>query len=128
MKKISLLLSKIKAYITQPLRKDNELSDNTLCNSEEKEILKSKQKGRKPVLGRLDRYIITKFISTYLFLIAIIIIISVIFDFNENIDKLTQSHASASKIVQYYVNFVPYFINLFSPLFVFIAVIFFTSK
>lgn len=128
MKKISLLLSKIKAYITQPLRKDNELSDNTLCNSEEKENLKSKQKGRKPVLGRLDRYIITKFISTYLFLIAIIIIISVIFDFNENIDKLTQSHASASKIVQYYVNFVPYFINLFSPLFVFIAVIFFTSK
>ncbi len=85
-------------------------------------------KGRKPLLGKLDRYIIFKFISTYLFLIAIIIIIAVIFDFNENIDKLTQSHAAPIKIAQYYANFVPYFTNLFSPLFVFIAVIFFTSK
>lgn len=61
-------------------------------------------------------------------MIAIIIVIAVIFDFNENIDKLTQSHAAVSKIAQYYTNFVPYFANLFSPLFVFIAVIFFTSK
>lgn len=86
------------------------------------------KRGSKPLLGRLDRYIIFKFISTYIFLIAIIIVIAVIFDFNENIDKLTQSHASALKIAQYYGNFVPYFANLFSPLFVFIAVIFFTSK
>ena len=87
-----------------------------------------KDRGYKPLLGKLDRYIIFKFISTYIFLIAIIIVIAVIFDFNENIDKLTQSHAAASKIAQYYMNFVPYFANLFSPLFVFIAVIFFTSK
>lgn len=89
---------------------------------------KNPNNGRRPLIGRLDRYIIYKFISTYLFLIAIIIVIAVIFDFNENIDKLTQSHASALKITQYYANFVPYFANLFSPLFVFIAVIFFTSK
>lgn len=80
-------------------------------------------------LGLLDRYIIYRFLSTYIFLIAIIITIAVIFDFNEKIDKLTQSHAPFSKIVfDYYINFVPYFANLFSPLFVFIAVIFFTSK
>lgn len=89
---------------------------------------KNPNNGSRPLIGRLDRYIIYKFISTYLFLIAIIIVIAVIFDFNENIDKLTQSHASALKITQYYANFVPYFANLFSPLFVFIAVIFFTSK
>ena len=80
-------------------------------------------------ITRIDRYIIYKFLSTYIFLIAIIILIAIIFDFNEKIDKFTQSHASVEKIlVDYYLNFIPYFSNLFSPLFVFIAVIFFTSK
>lgn len=90
---------------------------------------KTRSRGRKPWLGRIDRYIIYKFLSTYIFLITIIVVIAVIFDFNEKIDKLTQSQAPVQKIVfDYYVNFVPYFANLFSPLFVFIAVIFFTSK
>lgn len=81
------------------------------------------------MLGYLDRYIIYKFLSTYIFLIAIIVLIAVIFDFNEKIDKLTQSQAPLQKIISdYYINFIPYFANLFSPLFVFIAVIFFTSK
>lgn len=81
------------------------------------------------LLGRIDRYIVYKFLSTYIFLIAIIIVIAIIFDFNEKIDKFTTSHAPIRKIVlDYYVNFIPYFVNLFSPLFVFIAVIFFTSK
>ena len=78
---------------------------------------------------RLDRYIIVKFLSTYIFLITIIITIAIIFDFNERIDKFTQSHVSMQKVIfDYYLNFIPYFVNLFSPLFVFIAVIFFTSK
>ena len=85
--------------------------------------------GGKPLLGRIDRYIIYKFLSTYIFLITIIVVIAVIFDYNEKIDKLTVSHAPMQKIIfDYYVNFIPYFANLFSPLFVFIAVIFFTSK
>ena len=84
---------------------------------------------RQPIVGRLDRYIIYKFLSTYIFLITIIVVIAVVFDFNERIDKLTQSHAPVQKIIfDYYVNFVPNFVNLFTPLFVFIAVIFFTSK
>lgn len=78
---------------------------------------------------RIDRYIITKFLSTYIFLIAIVILIAIIFDYNEKIDKFTQSHASAQKIIlDYYLSFIPYFINLFSPLFVFIAVILFTTN
>lgn len=78
---------------------------------------------------RIDRYIITKFLSTYIFLIAIVIFIAIIFDYNENIDKFTQSHASANKIFfDYYLYFIPYFSNLFSPLFVFIAVILFTTN
>jgi lipopolysaccharide export system permease protein len=52
-----------------------------------------------------------------------------VFDVNENLAKFTQYHAPLKAIVlDYYMNFVPYFANLFSPLFVFIAVIFFTSK
>ena len=94
------------------------------------QALRGRGKGdARPWLGRLDRYIIYKFLSTYIFLITIIVVIAVIFDFNEQIDKLTRSHAPMQKIIfDYYVNFIPYFANLFSPLFVFIAVIFFTSK
>ncbi len=78
---------------------------------------------------RIDRYIITKFLSTYIFLIFIVIFIAIIFDYNEKIDKFTQSHVSAQKVIfDYYLNFIPYFSNLFSPLFLFIAVILFTSK
>lgn len=80
-------------------------------------------------ITRLDRYIIGKFIGTYFFAILLIISISIVFDFNENLSKFTEYHAPWKAIVfDYYMNFVPYFANLFSPLFVFIAVIFFTSK
>lgn len=77
----------------------------------------------------LDWYIIRKFIGTYFFAIILIISISIVFDVNENLAKFSQYHAPLKAIVfDYYANFVPYFANLFSPLFVFIAVIFFTSK
>ena len=80
-------------------------------------------------LSRLDVYLIKKFLGTYFFSIALIISIAVVFDFNENIDKFTTSNAPWKGIIfEYYINFIPYFSNLFSPLFVFISVIFFTSK
>ena len=77
----------------------------------------------------LDRYIIKKFIGTYVYSILLIISISIVFDVNENLDKFTKFHAPLQAIVfDYYANFIPYFANLFRPLFVFISVIFFTSK
>lgn len=80
-------------------------------------------------ISLLDWYIIKKFIGTYIYSIALIISISIVFDINENLAKFSQYHAPLKAIVfDYYANFVPYFANLFSPLFVFIAVIFFTSK
>lgn len=80
-------------------------------------------------LKRLDRYIIVKFLGTYFFAIALIISISVVFDINENIDRFINNKAPLEAIIfDYYLNFIPYYTNLFSPLFVFIAVIFFTSK
>ena len=82
---------------------------------------------RPRLLKRLDWYIIKKFLGTYFFTIALIIIIMVVFDYNEHIDKL--SKATPHEIIfEYYLNFIPYFVNMFSPLFVFIAIIFFTSK
>jgi len=81
------------------------------------------------LFGRMDRYIITKFLGHYFFSIALIISIAVVFDYNEYIDKFVSTGAPWRAIIfDYYLNFIPYFANLFSPLFVFIAVIFFTSK
>ena len=78
---------------------------------------------------RMDWYIINKFIGTYVYSIVLIISVSIVFDVNENLAKFTTNNAPLRAIVfDYYANFVPYFANLFSPLFVFIAVIFFTSK
>ena len=80
-------------------------------------------------IKRLDWHIIKKFIGTYIYAIALIISISIVFDFNEHMSKFATNHAPLRALVfDYYANFVPYFANLFSPLFVFIAVIFFTSK
>ena len=80
-------------------------------------------------LKRLDQYIIVKFIGTYIFSIILIISIAIVFDFNENLAKFSTYNAPWRAIIfDYYANFVPYFACLFSPLFVFIAVIFFTSK
>ena len=80
-------------------------------------------------LLRIDRYIIKKFLGTYLFMISLILSISVVFDINEKIDKFMSSGAPLREIIfDYYINFVPYYANLFSPLFIFLAVIFFTSK
>ena len=82
----------------------------------------------KPLI-RLDWYIIKKFLGTYVFAIVLIISIAVVFDFNEKQDKFMSHDAPWNAIIfDYYLNFIPYFANLFSPLFVFIAVIFFTSK
>ncbi len=59
----------------------------------------------------------------------LIISIAVVFDFNENIDKFLRYDAPIEEIlVDYYLNFIPFYSNLFSQLFVFIAVIFFTTK
>ena len=78
---------------------------------------------------RIDWYIIKKFLGTYFFAIALIISIAVVFDVNEWIDNFINNKAPIKAIIfDYYANFIPYFSNLFSPLFVFISVIFFTSK
>jgi len=78
---------------------------------------------------KIDIYIFKKFILTFFIAILLIIGIVIIFDISVKIDDFVANEAPLKAIIfDYYVNFVPYFINMFSPLFVFITVIFFTSR
>ncbi len=79
------------------------------------------------VFNRIDRYIIKKFLGTYIFAIILILAITIMFDINEKLDAFLKAPLDAT-IFDYFLNFLPYFANQFSPLFTFIAVIFFTSK
>jgi lipopolysaccharide export system permease protein len=77
----------------------------------------------------IDVYIIRKFLGTFFFCLALILTIAVVFDFAEKIDNFMEKEAPVRAIIfEYYLNFIPYFAMLFAPLFVFISVIFFTSK
>ena len=81
------------------------------------------------MLHKIDFYIIKKFLGTFFYAIALIISISIVFDVSENIDDFMSKDVPMKAIVfDYYFNFIPYFANLFSGLFTFIAVIYFTSK
>ncbi len=77
----------------------------------------------------IDYYIIKKFLGTFFFALLMIITIAVIFDISEKIDDFITRHATVREVIfDYYLNFIPYFAVLFSSLFTFISVIFFTSK
>jgi lipopolysaccharide export system permease protein len=81
------------------------------------------------MLHKIDWYIIKKFLGTFFYAIALIICISIVFDVSEKVDDFMSKDVSIKSIIfDYYINFVPYFANLFSGLFTFIAVIYFTSK
>lgn len=80
-------------------------------------------------MKRLDLYIIRKFLGTFFFSLALILCIVVVFDVSERLEKFIEYEAPLRAIIfDYYMNFIPYFANVFSALFTFISVIFFTSK
>ena len=77
----------------------------------------------------IDWYIIRKFLGTFFFSLALILSIAVIFDLSEKIDNFMEKNAPLRAIIfDYYLNFIPYFALVFSSLFTFISVIFFTSR
>ena len=77
----------------------------------------------------IDFYISKKFLNTFFYTIALILNIAVVFDMSENLDEFISKNIPKKEIfLDYYLNFIPYFASLFSPLFTFIAVIYFTSK
>ena len=81
------------------------------------------------MLKKIDIYIIKKFLGTFFFALVLIIAIIIVFDISEKLEDFIEREAPLRAIiVDYYLNFIPYFANMFSPLFIFISVIFFTSK
>ena len=77
----------------------------------------------------IDLYIIRKFLGTFFLAISLILAIAVVFDISEKIDDFIENGATLDRIIfDYYLNFIPYFAVLFSSLFTFIAVIYFTSR
>ena len=80
-------------------------------------------------LTRIDWYIIKRFLGAFMLTLGLFTIIIIVFDLSEKIDNFIENSAPTKDIfLEYYVNWVPFLLNLFSPVFVFISVIFFTSK
>ena len=70
-------------------------------------------------MPRLDRYILLKYLKTFLMAMALIIVIVITFDVSEKLDDFLNGHAPLGEIVyRYYLNFIPGFVNLYSPLFI----------
>jgi lipopolysaccharide export system permease protein len=83
----------------------------------------------RPVLKTLDRYIIRQFLGTFFFILVTIMLIAVVFDISEKTEDFAKMKASTSEIVlEYYLNFIIYYSNLFSGLLIFLAVLLFTSR
>ncbi len=77
----------------------------------------------------IDKYIIKKFLSTFIFSIILIISLAIVIDMTEKIEDFIEKEAPMEAIIfDYYLNFIPFYTNLFMFLFIFISVIFFTSK
>jgi lipopolysaccharide export system permease protein len=81
------------------------------------------------MLKILDKYILKRFIGTFFFSITLMLCIFIVFDISEKLQDFVASKVPIKEIIfDHYLNFIPYYGNLFSPLFTFIAVILFTSK
>jgi len=77
----------------------------------------------------IDRYLIKKYLGTFLFTLGIFIVVTVVFDISEHLDNFLKNHSSLEEIAfKYYAGFIPFYMNMLSPLINFLAVIFFTAK
>lgn len=80
-------------------------------------------------LSILDKYIIKKYVSTFLFAMLILSLIAVVFDASERIEKFLNAKVSVWEIItKYYLNFIPWINSLLFPIYALITVIFFTSR
>ncbi|HVI46604.1 MAG TPA: LptF/LptG family permease [Chitinophaga sp.] len=80
-------------------------------------------------MTKIDWYILRKFIGTFIYSLLILLVISVVIDITEKVDDFIKYHIPLRDvIVDYYFGFIPHIAALLFPLFIFISVIFFTSK
>lgn len=80
-------------------------------------------------MKKIDFYIIRKFLTTFFFILGLLVIIATVIDFSEKVDNFIRSDVSAWDILStYYFNFIPHISALLGPFFVLVAVVFFTSN
>ncbi len=77
----------------------------------------------------IDRYIIGKYLGTFVYTLSVFVVIIIIFDLSEKIDDFLGSNLTFWQVITlYYAGSIPFYVNMLSPLINFIAVIFFTAK
>ena len=76
----------------------------------------------------LDLYIIKKYIATFFMMLGLFIPIGIMVDIAEKIDKFRENEVPTEEIIDYYIDFIWYFGNQLYPVFIFLAVIWFTSR
>ena len=80
------------------------------------------------MLSIIDRYIIKKFLSTFFFMLAVIMMFAIVFDVSEKLGEFISNEAPLNEIIfDYYVNFIILYGNMFTSMIVFLSVIWFTS-
>ncbi|MEJ6583865.1 MAG: LptF/LptG family permease [Crocinitomicaceae bacterium] len=81
------------------------------------------------MLKIIDRYIIKKFLSTFFFMLGVIMVLAMVFDLSEKLGEFIDNKASLYDVVfQYYLNFILFYGNMFSSMIIFVSVIWFTAK
>ncbi|MBY0433951.1 MAG: LptF/LptG family permease, partial [Cyclobacteriaceae bacterium] len=76
----------------------------------------------------LDRYILKKILSTYFFVMLILMAIITVIDYSEKMDKYARHNLSGMEVLGYYLDFVPWVAGFINPIIVFIAIIYVTSR
>ncbi|MBK7690083.1 MAG: LptF/LptG family permease [Bacteroidetes bacterium] len=80
------------------------------------------------MLNKIDKYILKNFLGTFVFLLAAFSVIAIVIDFTEKINDFVDRKVPFFQILLYFRNFIPYILALLFPIFIFVAVIFFTSR
>jgi len=76
----------------------------------------------------LDRYIIKKILTTFFYVVLILVAIITVIDVTEKVDKFSKNNLSAMTVLGYYTDFIPWIAGLLSPITVFISVVYVTSR
>lgn len=76
----------------------------------------------------LDRYILKRVLSTFFFVVVILMAIITVIDITEKMDKYAKNHLDAKTILGYYIDFLPWVTGLITPITIFIAIIYVTSR
>ena len=76
----------------------------------------------------LDRYILKQFLGSFIFTVLIIVSVILVIDITEKTEKFVKAELTTEQIIGFYMDFIPWIANFITPLTVFIATVFITSR